>query len=125
MADNIYSIKKGEKFLIHVKVRNRDMDEPIDLSNAVIKIEVKDELKDEFNIIDRTITTETDAYEEGRILDPKNGEFVFMFSDSDYENLVAERIYYLIIWWTVPEENFAKVISSNCNQVLKLKVCNP
>ena len=125
MSNNIYSIKKGEKFPIHVKVKNRDEDAPIDLTNAVIKFQLKDELKDEFYIIEKVITTETDEYSIGRIIEPKNGEFIIRFDDEDYDKLIIDRIYYMTIWWEVPDENFAKVISSNCNNVFKFVVCHP
>lgn len=125
MRDNIYTIKKGEKFPIHIKVKNRDEDAPIDLTNAVIKFQLKDELKDEFYIIEKVITVDTDEYSIGRIIEPKNGEFIVRFDDEDYDKLVTNRIYYMTIWWEIPDENFAKVISSNCNDVFKFMVCHP
>ena len=70
---NIYTIKKGEKFPIHITIKNKDLDEPIDLTGSIIKFQLKDELKDEFCVIDKTITEGTDIYSIGRIIDPKNG----------------------------------------------------
>ncbi len=125
MTNNIYSIKKGEKYNIFIKVKNRDEDKPIDLTNSVIHFQLKDELKDEFYIIDKTITTETDAYTVGRILNPELGEFTVRFTDEDYDKLVCERIYYLIITWSIPDLDFSKVISSNCSEYFKFKVCYP
>lgn len=125
MNENIYTVKKGEKFPIHIKVKNRDEDAPIDLTNAIIKFQLKDELKDEFCVIDKIITTETDVYSIGRIVSPKEGEFIVRFDDEDYDKLVVNRIYYLTIWWEIPDENFSKVISSNCNDFFKFMVCHP
>jgi hypothetical protein len=125
MSNNIYTIKKGEKIPIYIKVKNRDEDMPIDLTNAQIRFTLKDELKDTFNVIEKIITTETDAYSVGRILDPKLGEFIIRFTDDDYENLVCERLYYATIIWEKPDEDFSKVISSNCNDYLLFKICYP
>lgn len=125
MNKNIYTIKKGEKQNILIRFKNRDEDKPIDLSNSIVKVQIKDELKDEFNIIEKVITTTSDAYEIGRILDPEKGEIVFRFTDEDYDKLVCERIYFVIIWWEVPEQDFAKVVSSNGSETFMLKVCYP
>lgn len=125
MNKNIYTIKKGEKQNILITFKNRDEDKPIDLSNSIVKVQIKDELKDEFNVIEKVITTTSDAYEIGRILDPEKGEIVFRFTDEDYDKLVCERIYFVIIWWEVPEQDFAKVVSSNGSETFMLKVCYP
>lgn len=125
MANNIYSIKKGEKYPITIKLKNKDLDTPIDLTNAVIKFQIKDELKDEFCIIEKVITIDTDVYTEGRIVDPKNGEIIIKFTDEDFDKLIIERIYYITIWWEIPDEDFAKVISSNNKDYLKFMVCVP
>lgn len=125
MANNIYSIKKGEKYPITIKLKNKDLDTPIDLTNAVIKFQIKDELKDEFCIIEKVITIDTDVYTEGRIVDPKNGEIIIKFTDEDFDKLIVERIYYITIWWEIPDEDFAKVISSNNKDYLKFMVCVP
>jgi hypothetical protein len=125
MSNTTYTIKKNEKFPIVVKVKNSDEDKPIDLSNAIIHFYLKDELKDEFNILEKTITTESDAYSEGRILNPELGEFIIRFTDDDYTKLVPERIYYATIVYEIPDEDFSKVISSNCNDYLLFKVCYP
>lgn len=125
MANNIYSIKKGEKYPITIKLKNKDLDTPIDLTNAVIKFQIKDELKDEFCIIEKVITIDTDVYTEGRIVDPKNGKIIIKFTDEDFDKLIVERIYYITIWWEIPDEDFAKVISSNNKDYLKFMVCVP
>lgn len=125
MANNIYSIKKGEKYPITIKLKNKDLDTPIDLTNAVIKFQIKDELKDEFCIIEKVITIDTDVYTEGKIVDPKNGEIIIKFTDEDFDKLIVERIYYITIWWEIPDEDFAKVISSNNKDYLKFMVCVP
>jgi hypothetical protein len=125
MANNIYSIKKGEKYPITIKLKNKDLDTPIDLTNAVIKFQIKDELKDEFCIIEKVITIDTDVYTEGRIVDPENGEIIIKFTDEDFDKLIVERIYYITIWWEIPDEDFAKVISSNNKDYLKFMVCVP
>lgn len=122
---NMYTIKKYEKYPIVVRVKNNDEDKPIDLTNARIRFCLKDELKDNFYTIEKVITTESDAYSVGRILDPEKGEFVVRFTDEDFENLVAERIYFCEIWYEKPEEDFSKIISSNCNDYLLFKVCYP
>lgn len=125
MANNIYCIKKGEKFPISITLHNRDEDIPIDLTNAVIKFQIKDELKDEFYVVNKTITEETDVDTIGRIVDPINGKVIVRLTDGDYENLVCERIYYLTITWEIPDEDFSKVVSSNCDENLLFKVCYP
>ena len=122
---NIYTIKKGEKFPIHITIRNRDLDEPIDLTGSIIKFQLKDELKDDFFVIDKTITESTDVYSIGRIVNPKNGEVVVRFTDEDFNNLVVERVYYATIWWEKPDEDFAKVISSNDKETFRFMVCIP
>lgn len=122
---NIYTIKKGEKFPIQIKIKNRDLDEPIDLTGSIIKFQLKDELKDDFFVIDKTITESTDVYSIGRIVNPKNGEVVVRFTDEDFNNLVVERVYYATIWWEKPDEDFAKVISSNDKETFRFMVCIP
>ena len=125
MVNNIYCIKKGEKFPISITLHNRDEDIPIDLTNAVIKFQIKDELKDEFYVVNKTITEETDVDTIGRIVDPINGKVIVRLTNEDYENLVCERIYYLTITWEIPDEDFSKVVSSNCGENLLFKVCYP
>lgn len=121
----MYAIKKGEKFPIQITIKNFDEDEPIDLTGSVIKFLLKDELKDDFYIIEKTISETSDAYTDGRILDPKKGELILRFTDEDFDKLVVERIYYLVLLWTIPDQDFVKVISSNVGDVFKFKVCYP
>lgn len=122
---NIYTLKKGEKFPINITIRNSELDEPIDLTNAKINFQLKDELKDDFFIINKEITTESDLETVGQIINPANGEFVVRFTDEDFEKLVVERVYYLTIWYIITDENFSKVISSNGSDNLKFMVCYP
>lgn len=125
MANNLYSIKQGEKYNISIKLHDRDNDRPIDLSNAIIHFQLKDELKDTFCIIDKTITLDSDPYSIGQIIKPQEGIFITRFTDEDYEKLVPERIYFLTITWEVPEQDFSKVVSSNCGENFLFKVCYP
>lgn len=122
---NIYTIKKGEKFPIHITIKNRDLDEPINLTGSIIKFQLKDELKDEFFVIEKIIKEDTDISNVGKIIDAENGEVVVRFTDEDFENLVVERVYYATIWWEVPDEDFAKVISSNDKETFRFMVCIP
>ena len=121
----MYTIKKGEKFPIKISLKNSDEDKPIDLTGSVIKFQLKDELRDEFYIIEKNITESSDEYSVGRIIDPKNGELILRFTDEDYDKLVYERIYYATIWWEIPEQDFAKVISSNGPNCFKFIMCIP
>lgn len=125
MGNYTYKIKKGYKGPINITVRNRDEDKPIDLTGSKILIQIKDELQDNFFIIDKTITENTDIAIDGRIVSPEEGQIIFRFNDNDYEKLVVERIYFLTIWWIKEEEDFAKVISSNNDEVLQFQVCYP
>lgn len=125
MANFTYKLKKGYKGPINITVRNRDEDKPIDLTGSKILIQIKDELQDDFFIINKTITEDTDVYVDGRIVSPQNGQIIIRFNDEDYEKLVIERIYFLIIWWIKEDEDFAKVISSNCGEQLQFQVCYP
>lgn len=125
MANNIYSIKKGEKYPIRITIKNKDLDTPIDLTNATIKFQLKDELKDEFCVIEKNITIDSDINTIGQITDPQKGELIIKFTDEDFETLVVERIYYTTIWWEIPDEDFAKVISSNNKETFKFMVCIP
>lgn len=125
MGNYTYKIKKGYKGPINITVRNRDEDKPIDLTGSKILIQIKDELQDDFFIIDKTITEDTDVYVDGRIISPEDGQIIIRFNDEDYEKLIVERIYYLTIWWIKEDEDFAKVISSNCGEYLQFKVCYP
>lgn len=125
MANNIYAIKKGEKYPIKITIKNKDLDMPIDLTNAIIKFQLKDELKDEFCIIEKNITIDSDINTIGQITDSKKGELVVRFTDEDFEKLVLERVYYITIWWEIPDEDFAKVISSNCRETFRFMVCIP
>lgn len=125
MSNYTYKIKKGYKGPINITVRNKDEDTPIDLTGSKILVQIKDELQDNFFIIDKTITEETDVYSVGRIISPTEGQIILRFTDEDYEKLIVERIYFLTIWWIKEEEDFAKVISSNCGEVLQLQVCYP
>lgn len=125
MANFTYKLKKGYKGPINITVRNRGEDKPIDLTGSKILIQIKDELQDDFFIINKTITEDTDVYVDGRIVSPQNGQIIIRFNDEDYEKLVIERIYFLIIWWIKEDEDFAKVISSNCGEQLQFQVCYP
>lgn len=125
MGNFTYKIKKGYKGPISITVKNRDEDKPIDLTGSKILIQIKDELKDDFFIINKTITEDTDVYVDGRIVSPEEGQIIIRFNDEDYDKLVVERIYFLTIWWIKEDEDFAKVISSNNNEVLQFQVCYP
>ena len=125
MGNYTYKIKKGYKGPINITVRNRDEDKPIDLTGSKILIQIKDELQDEFYIINKTITENTDVYVDGRIVSPEEGQIIIRFNDEDYEKLIVERIYFLTIWWVKEDEDFAKVISSNCGEQLQFQVCYP
>lgn len=125
MGNYTYKIKKGYKGPINITVRNRDEDKPIDLTGSKILIQIKDELQDDFYIIDKTITEDTDVYVDGRIVSPKEGQIIIRFNDEDYEKFVVERVYFLTIWWVKEDEDFAKVISSNCGEQLQFQVCYP
>lgn len=121
----MYAIKKGEKFPIQITIKNSDEDKPIDLTGSIIKFQLKDELKDDFFVIEKIITENSEEYDVGRIIDPKNGELILRFTDDDYEKLVYERVYYAVIWWEIPEQDFAKVISSNGSNYFKFIMCIP
>jgi len=125
MGNYTYKIKKGYKGPINITVRNRDEDKPIDLTGSKILIQIKDELQDEFYIINKTITENTDVYVDGRIVSPEEGQIIIRFNDEDYDKFVIERIYFLTIWWVKENEDFAKVISSNCGEQLQFQVCYP
>lgn len=125
MGNYTYKIKKGYKGPINITVRNRDEDKPIDLTGSKILIQIKDELQDDFYIIDKTITEDTDVYVDGRIVSPEEGQIILRFNDEDYEKFIVERVYFLTIWWVKEDEDFAKVISSNCGEQLQFKVCYP
>lgn len=119
-----YSIRRSERYPIELTLINSDEAKPIDLTGASIRYALKDEVKDDFYIIDRTIDENTDIITDGgKITDATNGKVVIRFSEDDFNLLVDERIYYLVIWWIVPDENFVKVISSNCGEYLEFKVC--
>lgn len=119
-----YSIRRSERYPIELTLINSDEAKPIDLTGASIRYALKDEIKDDFYIIDRTIDENTDIITDGgKITDATNGKVVIRFSEDDFNLLVDERIYYLVIWWIVPDENFVKVISSNCGEYLEFKVC--
>lgn len=125
MGNYTYKIKKGYKGPINITVRNRDEDKPIDLTGSKILVQIKDELQDDFYIINKTITEDTDVYVDGRIVSPKEGQIIIRFNDEDYEKFVVERVYFLTIWWVKEDEDFAKVISSNCGEQLQFQVCYP
>lgn len=119
-----YSIRRSERYPIELALINADEGEPIDLTGAKIRYALKDEVKDDFYIIDRTVDENTDIITDGgKITDATNGKVIIRFSEDDFKLLVDERIYYLSIWWEVPSEDFIKVISSNCGEYLEFKVC--
>ena len=125
MANFTYKLKKGYKGPINITVRNRDEDKPIDLTGSKILVQIKDELQDDFFIINKTITEDTDVYVDGRIVSPQNGQIIIRFNDEDYDKFIVERMYFLTIWWVKEDEDFAKVISSNCGEQLQFQVCYP
>lgn len=122
---NIYTIKKGEKYPIYITIKNKELGEPIDLTGSVIKFQLKDELKDEFYVIDKTITEDSDVASVGQIIDAKNGKVIVKFTDEDFDMLIFERIYYITIWWEIPDEDFSKVISSNGCETFRFMMCHP
>lgn len=125
MGNYTYKIKKGYKGPINITVRNRDEDKPIDLTGSKILVQIKDELQDDFFIINKTITEDTDVYVDGRIVSPQNGQIIIRFNNEDYDKFIVERMYFLTIWWVKEDEDFAKVISSNCGEQLQFQVCYP
>ena len=125
MNNKVYTIKKGEKFPILIKLKNFDEDAPIDLSNSTIRIIFKDELTDCLNTLEKTITETSDIDKDGKIISPTEGQVVFRLNDNDYKKFIVERVYYMTIIWDKPNENFSKVISSNGQEYLKFIVCHP
>lgn len=123
--NKMYCIKKGEKLPILIKMHNTDEDKPINLTDSQIRFQLKDELKDEEYIIEKIITLTSDVETIGRIIEPDEGIFVLRINDEDFEKLVEERIYYATIWWEIPEQGLAKVISGNCDSLLIFKICYP
>ena len=118
-----YSIRRSERYPIELALINYDEGEPIDLTGAKIRYALKDEVKDDYYIIDRTVDENTDVITDGgKITDAINGKVIIRFSEDDFKLLVDERIYYLSIWWEVPSEDFIKVVSSNCGEYLEFKV---
>lgn len=118
-----YSIRRSERYPIELTLINYDEGEPIDLTGAKIRYALKDEVKDDYYIIDRTVDENTDVITDGgKITDAINGKVIIRFSEDDFKLLVDERIYYLSIWWEVPSEDFIKVVSSNCGEYLEFKV---
>lgn len=119
-----YSIRRSERYPIELALINADEGEPIDLTGAKIRYALKDEVKDDYYIINRTVDENTDIITDGgKITDATNGKVIIRFSEDDFKLLVDERIYYLSIWWEVPSEDFIKVVSSNCGEYLEFKVC--
>ena len=102
MSNNLYSIKQGEKYDISICIRDRDNDTPIDLTNAVIHFQLKDELKDEFFVVDKTITLNSDPFTDGRIVDPKEGRFTTRFTNEDYEFRANAGYNRNILWIHLP-----------------------
>lgn len=125
---NIYTIKKGEKYPIEITLTSKNEfgeRTPLDLTNSCIRFQIKDELKDDYYIVNKFISTETDVYTDGRIVDPVNGKIIVRFTDDDYERLVEERVYYLVIRWEIEDQDFSKIVSANGDSCLMFKVCYP
>lgn len=78
----IINVKQGEQISIEMKITSDG--EPVDLSNAIIEVQVKEapyvELEPMFT---KTITVNSDASTQGQITDPLNGVFNVRFNEDD------------------------------------------
>lgn len=116
-----FKIKKGENAFFPFKYVY-DNDEPVDLTNAIITMKVRENVVDDGEyLIEKSITTASSS--DGIINSPTTGEFQIVIHASDIEDLLTTQPYYAAVYCEI--DNWKICISANGNQVAKFLVLNP
>lgn len=98
MANNklIVNVKQGEALSIDMVIKSDG--EPVDLTNATIKVEVKKAPYVDFEpMFTKTITVDSDQLIDGQIVDPLNGRFQVRFNAEDTS--YPPNSYYLVVFF--------------------------
>lgn len=105
----ILKIKQGEQLSIEAKITEGGR--PLDLSNAIIEVEVKEApYVDVEPLFKKTITTTSDQAVDGQITDPLNGVFQIRLNEPDTSFPVGN--YSLVMFYNDGVNK--DIISSRC-----------
>ena len=118
MAELNVCVKQGEE--INIGFTLKENGEPMDLSTYTVHFQVKKTpLEVAPSIIDKIITTETDAEDVGIISDPGNGIFNIHLKKVDTSFPVGD--YALVI--SIEKENYIDIVSSKCCNKATYRIC--
>ena len=113
MANNklIINVKQGEALSIDMVIKSDG--EPVDLTSATIKVEVKKAPYVDFEpMFTKTITVNSSQETDGQIVDPLNGRFQVRFNTEDTS--YPPNTYYLVVFFDYGPNN--DIISADyCN----------
>lgn len=114
-------IKVGEQKPIVYTMKMKDTGLPVNLVSSTIVFQLKEheDQIDDF-LVEKTITENSDIYQDGQIFDAKNGKFSVFLKREDTLSLDANREYYYTIWRLF--EHTKEVISSSNTKVAKFLV---
>lgn len=97
---------------------------PVDLTNSTMLMQVRENVEDNGTyLITKTITTASDEDEDGIIINPTAGQFMFKVNSDDIENMSTTKPYFVAIYHI--EGEIKDCISANNHQVAKFLVLNP
>ena len=113
MANNklIINVKQGEALSIDMVIKSDG--EPVDLTSATIKVEVKKAPYVDYEpMFTKIITVNSDQATDGQIVDPLNGRFQVRLNEEDTS--YPPNSYYLVVFFGYGSNN--DIISSDyCN----------
>lgn len=115
-------IKKGESIGFAFSLLQKGA--PVDLTGNQMLLQVRENLVDDgVYVINKTISENSDATQEGLINDAANGKFFFKVNDTDIDNLSSTKPYFAAIYRV--DGDMVQCISANPFQTALFFVLNP
>lgn len=97
---------------------------PVDLTNSAMLMQVRENVEDNGTyLITKTITTASDPDEQGVIVNPTAGQFMFKVNSDDIADMSTTKPYFVAIYHI--NGDIKDCISANNHQVAKFLVLNP
>ena len=114
-------IKIGEQKPINYTLKIKSTNLPVNLVNSTILFQVKEnENQISDFLLEKTITENSEQYEDGRIYDAQNGKFSVFLKSDDTISLDVDKEYFYTLWRIY--ENTKEVISASGAKVEKFTV---
>lgn len=118
----VLKIKKGESVGFPFALNQQGA--PVDLTDMQVLLQVRENIEDTgVYLIEKTISTDSDAEETGVIINPTTGQFYFKINKEDIADMSTTKPYYMAIY--LLDGDLRVCISANNFQVAQFLVLNP